>query len=148
MNLNELIDEHQTNDPDETAAAVFDAVACPAKWRELFYKVVRDECRRQARNLVRHIEATGGHRRDDTHTGSAAGGSRTAFLATKFYNGEKYVTWGEATTVDHEGRIASLSRLAGGINTTIGRHRDAIERIVARGVTCLDELDDDNEVAA
>ena len=54
--ISDLITEHQTGDPDETAAAIMDALKVPAKWRTLFYGLLRDECRRTLRGHVRGLE--------------------------------------------------------------------------------------------
>ena len=56
MNLSELIRDHYDADPDVTARAVMDVAGVPLKWRQLFYGVVRDECRRMSRSVVRNHE--------------------------------------------------------------------------------------------
>lgn len=135
--LSQLIDQHATGDPDATAAAVFDALRCPDKWRELFYGVVRDECRRRYRSTVREFE---GQSMTDAPSGIASG-SRTAYLAERFYNGTKYVEWGTATVEDHLNRITYLTMLRGGIDVTIARHEQAVAEITAAGVACLAEIE-------
>ena len=141
--LHELIAQHDQGDPDRTAIAVLNAVACPAKWRDLFGPLLRDECRRSFRADARKIEeeAGGAHSISGTQARDAAvGPSRTDFLATRFYTGDRYVTWGEATVEDHRSRIAFLASLRNGIDATIQRHADAIEQIEAAGVATLADL--------
>ena len=141
--LHELIAQHDQGDPDRTAIAVLNAVACPAKWRDLFGGLLRDECRRSFRADARKIEeeASGGQARSDARGPlAAAGPSRTDFLSTRFYTGDHYVTWGEATVEDHRNRIAYLASLRNGIDATIQRHADAIEQIEAAGVATLADL--------
>ena len=143
MDLHKLIAQHDQGDPDLTAAAVLDAVACPAKWRDLFGGLLVLECRRLQRNFARRIEegASLGQRSHDAKKADAdAGPSRTDFLATRFYTGDRYVTWGEATVEDHRSRIAYLASLRNGIDATIQRHADAIEQIEAAGVATLADL--------
>jgi hypothetical protein len=140
-NLTELIASVATGDPDETAEAVFAAVNCPSKWRDLFYGVVRDECRRRYRLAAIQIEISGTDQtRHDTQTGTV--GARISFLESRFYDGDKYVTQGAALIPDHERRIAFQGVLRGGIDADIGRHRWAIDKIKAAGVSCLNEITD------
>lgn len=141
--LHALIAKHDQGDPDLTATAVLAAVACPAKWRDLFGGLLVQECRRMHRFDARKIEeeASGGHSTSGTQRqGAAAGPSRTDFLATRFYTGDHYVTWGEATVEDHRNRIAYLALLRNGIDATIQRHADAIEQIEAAGAATLADL--------
>lgn len=135
--LAEVIDRQQTGEPDATAAAVFAALKCPDKWRDIFYGVVRDECRRRYRTAVHALE---GQSSPDTHSSSALG-ARAAYLAERFYNGTEYVEWGAATVEDHLARIAYLTTLRDGIDNTIARHEEAITRIASAGATCLDDID-------
>jgi len=142
--LHEYIADHQTGDPDTTAIEVFKAIGLPEKWRTIFYGVVRDECRRLSRNHVRDLEI--GQSPTDTHGVPADPRSRTDYLLERFYNGAEYVLWGTATVDDHLGRIAFQESLRGGIERDIERHREAIEAILAAGVSCLNDLA--TEVAA
>ncbi len=145
--LHDLIAEYQSGDPDLTTAAVFDAVKLPGKWRDLFYAVVRDECRRTARHHVRGLEGGTGHNRIGD-PGSSAGVSsispvaeRTRFLASGFYTGSKRVSWGEATVEEHRERIAFLATLRNGIDATIARHAAAVEQIESAGASCLNDIE-------
>ena len=144
--ISEIIDQHQTGDPDETAAAVMDALEVPAKWRDLFYGLLRDECRRTLRGHVRGLErGNPGHREHGTHprvAGVAAtpAATRDAYLNARFYTGTKYVTWGEATIEQHLERIAYLSKLQSGISDTIARHQHAVDVLVAAGADCLSHV--------
>lgn len=140
--LHDLIAEHMDGDPDSTAAAVFSAANVPAKWRNLFYAVVRDECRRMARSYTVStiIGAASNHGAGDTQAVDDAG--RSDFLAASIYCGPErgYVPLGEMTVADHEARIAMQVRLRGGIDADIERHRTWVDQLVAAGATCLNDL--------
>jgi len=136
-----LIKKHDNGDPDDTTKAVMDSLKVPPKWRLLFWPLLRDECRRSCRDSVRDAEiAATGHASGDTQVNPAGGGDRTDYLSERFYNGSKYVTWGEATVQDHRDRIAFLATLRNGIQSTIDRHSAAIETLEAAKATCLDAL--------
>lgn len=138
--LRTLIRTYEQDTPDATADAVFDAVGCPQKWRDLFGPVVRDECRRLYRGAVRSAEShPDGHTCGDTQAATAVGvTTRTDYLAQRFATGDgRYVTWAEATVDDHRSRIAMLATLRNGIDATIERHVDAIATITAAGARCL-----------
>lgn len=157
-----LINEHNDGNPDTTAEAVWRATHCPAKWRALFFPLVRDECRRRIRGVVRFLEQHPDRRAEaikvaqpiDPPPRSLVGvpdlegdrklpiNSRRAFLSERFYTGVKYVAHGEATIEDHEGRIAFQLELRGGIDDDIVFHWTAIELIQRTGVTCLNEVPD------
>lgn len=140
--LRDTIDACQTGDPDVTVAAVFDRLACPAKWRELFYGVVRDECRRLARYAVLDniAAATGGQWHPDDHSSTASG--RGSFLAERMYCGPEHghVVIGEATVEQIQCRIAAQLRLRSGIDADIERLRLWVAEIVAAGATCLNDV--------
>ncbi len=142
-NLNELIDQMSNGDPDETASAVFDALGCPQKWRDMFGPLVRNECRRSIRSDVRaHENSPSDHGTSDTQERRVAGGiNRAEYLADRFCIGRgKHVVWGEATVQDHRDRIAFLASLRNGIDNTIARHAEAIDIIEAAGVSCLNDV--------
>lgn len=142
--LHELIRDHEQDSPEDTAAAVCAAVSLPAKWRDLFFDLLRDECRRNMRQDTRRAEAisaAGGHGSHDPHGSTAPGPEidRDDYLSHRFYNGDRYVLWGDATVDDHRGRIDFLSKLRNGIDETIERHQEAIDLLVATGARCLNE---------
>ena len=56
--------------------------------------------------------------------------------------------WGSATVEQHRQRIAMLSKIRDGIDSTIRRHTQAIEIIEDAGVTCLNEVGDRAVVSA
>lgn len=144
--LHETIDAYQSGDPDVTAAAVFDALNVPTKWANLFYGVVRDECRRRSRSFVRDLET--GQALNETQMQHAGSGSRASLLESAFYDGTSYVQWGEATIEQHQGRIIFQSALRDGINADIARHFDAVKAIQSTpGATCLNDVTDLNEAA-
>lgn len=67
--------------------------------------------------------------------------ARIALMAERFMTRTwGAVEWGKATVAQHEERIAILTRIRKGVDTTIRLHRDAIAKINASGCTCLDEV--------
>lgn len=151
LNLPELIREHNTGDPDDTAEAVFEAIHLPSRFRPTLAPLLRDECRRHQRAAVRWIERGGTPGQATEHTSPMAmpPAGRGSLLDKHFYTGIGYVTWGAATVTDHEGRIAFLLSLRNGVDTTIDRHRKALADIEAAGVACLNDIPvADGEVAA
>lgn len=78
----------------------------------------------------------------EANSAEATSATRTGFLANTFALPDgRWVTWGEATIADHAARIEYLEKLRGGIELTIGRHRDTIERLTGAGASCLNELE-------
>ena len=147
MSLRETIDAQQMGDPDETAGAVFNALNVPAKWADLFYGVVRDECRRRSRSFIRDLEA--GQTPPENQIMPAGSGSRVTLLESSFYNGTQYVKWGEATVDDHQGRIDHQTVMRGGIDADIARHGAAIDSIKSTpGATCLNDVAANTKAAA
>jgi len=144
VSLNELIKAHASADPTAAALAVFADLGCPPKWQEVFFSLVRHECRNQYRATVRDLEAepTTVVTTSESKTDPSA---RSEFLTYHFYNGEKWVLWDTATVDDHEKRIAYQLTLRNGIDRDIEKHRWAIQQITAAGVTCLADL---NEAAS
>ena len=158
--LHALIREHECDDPADTAAAVMSAIGLAKRHRDLFFPLLRDECRRLARSAARIAERGTidlDHRRGDTHhlavevdeeAGSGHPASdtqrysaRASFLAVTFYTGTAYVTWGDATAADHLGRITFQQSLASGIGRDIARHQRAVELLDEHDVDCLGEID-------
>mgnify|MGYP000045609643 CR=1 FL=1 len=132
--LAELIADHFDPDPDVTTAAVFAAASVPQKWREMFYQVVRDECRRSARTVVRRHERgvddadqfdTPDANRDPTPNRETRRvchiGGVTVFLADHIFCGMKHgnVLKGDATADQWEARAAFLGAQVAGISKTM-----------------------------
>ena len=144
-NIHDLIRTHECDDPADTAAAVMDSIGLAKKHRELFFGLLRDECRRLARSATRIAERSNavGQKHRDTHVSDADGEimSRAQWLARNTYNGEEYVCVGEMTVDDHRKRAAYLSAMAGGLNRTADRHLAWAEQLEAAGVRCLNELE-------
>ena len=142
LGLYELIVANEHDDPSDTAAAVLDAITTLKQAKSLLFCLVHNECRRTARAATRTIESSpDGHSASGIHPESAVGGTtRDDFLAARFYNGDRYVSWGDATVADHEGRVAFQGTLRSGIDADIERHLEAIADIEAAGVTCLAEI--------
>ncbi len=140
MNLHDLIVEHWCDDPGDTATALLKLPEVRRNWKTLFFALLRDECRRQARHVARTIEqsSTGTTHDPDPIDGT----SRLRLLDTTFYNGTSYVPWGTATVADHEGRIAHMLAFRAGVDRDIDLHRKAIADIHAADVTCLADLGD------
>ncbi len=141
LHLQELIGEHWSDDPADTAAAVMKAPGVVKEWRTLFFPLVRDECRRRAREVARQIEQTPAGTEEKTTPSPAA--SRLGLLETSFYTGSLYVTWGEATIADHEDRIAFQQAFVVGLGRDMALHRQAIADCRAGGVERLDDLGGD-----
>lgn len=73
-----------------------------------------------------------------------AGSSSEAFAALfdksfKLGDGTE-ATWGEATVEQHEQRLAMLTKLRDGLNSTIDRHTEAIHVLRTSGARCLAEV--------
>jgi hypothetical protein len=140
--LTELIREHQTGNADETAAAVFTALGCPQEWRDIFYLVVRDECRRLYRYHVAAAErasaSDGAMAR--TEPNDAPPLARGTFLTEHFYTGDRYVLWGTATVDQITSRINFLRKQIYGMESSVELLKNALTHIVGNGVSCLNEL--------
>ena len=140
--LNELIDEYRCTDPADTTRAIFDAVRLPDRYRQLFFAVVRDECRRTARahTVASFSDTTDDHSGHDTHKLSVVG--RVGFLTENIYCGAEhgYIPLGEMTVEHHQARIVFQASLANGIQRDIQRHQDWIDEIVEANVSCLNDL--------
>lgn len=68
--------------------------------------------------------------------------ARKRLLTESFPLGDgTFVSWAAATAADHLARVEYLNKLKGGIETTIGRHLEAVALIEAAGVSCLGELE-------
>ena len=132
--LAELIADHFDPDPDVTTAAVFAAAGVPQKWRDMFYQVVRDECRRSARTVVRRHERGV----DDADQFDTPGATQettpsvgtplvchidgvTVFLADRMFCGldHGYIDKGDATAAQWEARAGFLGAQAAGITKTM-----------------------------
>lgn len=142
--IHEVIRDNEQDTPEATAEAVCAAIGLPAKWRDLFFPLLRDECRRTIRVAARLAESSPddyGQAPTAAHNGSAgSSGDRTSYLSERFATGDgRYVRWGEATVADHTMRVEMLAKLRGGIDATIGRHLEAIELLNTTGARCLDE---------
>lgn len=68
--------------------------------------------------------------------------ARPAFLleTIETFGPRGRVALGEMTAAEHRSRIDHQLKLAGGIKRDIDKHTDAINRIAAAGVQCLNEL--------
>jgi len=132
--LAELIADHLDPDPDVTAAAVFAAAGVPQKWRKMFYQVVRDECRRSARNVVRSrergVDDDDQFDTPDTMVATPAIDAPcrvchidgvTVFLADRMFCGmdHGYVDKGDATAAQWEARAVFLGAQVAGITKTM-----------------------------
>lgn len=139
--LSDLIAENEQDDPGDTANAVFDALDVSPELRELFFPLLRDECRRHARIAARIAERSQPADTGDARSEAHDGGARAGWLTKRRYTGEHYVVLGEMTPDDHRARAAYLSTLAQGTLVTAGRHETWAEQIESAGATCLFDLD-------
>ena len=132
----ELIERVGTvGEPDTTASAITADLMLNARQREALWPLILAECELVERGRVRRVEqaARVGRKSDPT-------GERAALMAESFALGDgRRVLWGEATIADHEARIAMLTKLRGGIDATIERHRQTIELLRTAGVSCLND---------
>lgn len=70
-----------------------------------------------------------------------SGDKRFAFLRDAFALPDgTFVTWGEATVLDHEARVAMLHKLRDGIERTISKHQSVMAQLVQSKVRCLNDL--------
>jgi hypothetical protein len=159
--LNELITAHFNPDPDITARAVFDAAGVPQKWRELFYRVVRDECRRSARTIVRLHErgidadadefsplattttTTPNERPSPGVTIRNGETTAVVYLADRMYCGpdHQWVLKGAATAQQWESRAAYLDAQARGIAETRNDCIAVAKYLRDAGADCLNDLE-------
>lgn len=138
--LIELIEKCWQDDPSDTATAVMDEISMPEPFRSMFIPILRGECVRQARAIVRETEqrATGGAK--PATSASTRSASHRTLLENRFFNGETYVLYGDATIEDHEGRIKYQRSFRDGIDRDIQLHRRVISIIKNAGATCLREV--------
>jgi hypothetical protein len=138
------------DDPSATALAIVKVLRLSASQREALFSLVLDECERWERSRVRAVE------RVALPPGVAQGSSRMGVPADrveyKRLMRETFplpkgvrVEWGLATVEQHRAKIEMMDRFIAGNVAKRQRHVDAIEMIVAAGVSCLDEI---AEVAA
>ena len=155
--LTALISRHFDPDPDVTTIAVFEAARVPEKWRTLFYTVVRDECRRQSRQIVRlHERGLTDEERSLTATTSEPTSmgatspwvnvnARTVYLADRMcINSDGvYVLKGAATADQWMQRAAYLSTFRDGLNVTIDDCVAVAKYLIDVDLECLNDLQED-----
>lgn len=139
MGLQELIDQHNTDDADELALLIFEEVM---QDQELIEQIVMPALRAAVSHHLRmaalNNEKAGLMSGKPTADPNA---DRLAFLADKFY-APPYglVTWGEATVEMHQARIDYLNKKVNGLVDTITRHDKAIQEIKDAGAKNLGEI--------
>ena len=151
--LKDLIAAHFDPDADVTAQAVFKAAKVPKKWRDLFYLVVHDECRRSARLLVRSHERglyfdTPDPTTQDTATIPHTPGlvchidDVSVFLADSMFCGLKYghVNKGSATAPQWDARADYLDCQIAGTMRTRDECVTVAEFLRDAGVACLADV--------
>ena len=137
MNLYQIIDDNVTGDADLDAKTIIDLLEVPAKWAEVFFPLLKIECRRRYRALVSAAEHSNEKAKHPT-----PGDDRSAYLNKRFAVGDgRYVLWGEATIEDHRSRIAMLTSLRNGIDDTIDRHNQAVKILITAKATCLNDIE-------
>jgi hypothetical protein len=155
--LLDLIHEHYDPEPDVTVAAVFAAAHVPEKWQTFFYAVVRDECRRQSRRVVRLHErgltdeelSPTGTMSEPTATMTPSPwvnvNARTVYLADRMcINSDGvYVLKGEATADEWMQRAAYLSTFRDGLNATIDDCVAVAKYLIDVDLECLNDLQED-----
>lgn len=123
------------HDIDSTAKAIAGAIGLSGLQYRVLLPLIRDEVRRLWRSTARDVEPS--------FSASEAvdpAADRRSYLEARFKGVSGYVTWGEATVEDHRAYVDMLQKLRGGIERTIAAHEQAIEQIVAAGVTCLNDI--------
>lgn len=139
MGLQELIDQHNTDDADELARLIFEEVMSD---EELIEQIVMPALRSA---VVHHMRlAALNNEKAGLMSGKPTAdptADRLAFLADKFYAPPfGLVTWGEATIEMHQARIDYLNKKVNGLMDTITRHDTAIQDIKMAGVKNLSEI--------
>lgn len=132
-------------DDDVTATELlFDDLGANPRTRTALFGLVLQAIRHERRHLTRNVE-----RAARVETRNGLGVSHDAVLARKELREQTFalgdtqrVRWGEATVEQHRQRIEMLDAMRLGLEKTIARHAAAIEQIQAAGVTCLDEIED------
>jgi hypothetical protein len=147
--LDQLRRDTQPPSADALVDDYFELIGLPAKWRAMMAPFVRAAAVGLMRNAVRHIErraplpgtpGISGAKQSKTKKASPAI-ERRSELAESFYNGSKWITWGEATIDDHQGRVDYQTSKRNGLDEDIQRHLDAIAMIKKARVTCLNDLE-------
>lgn len=135
--LQKLIREADTDhsvEEVELARVVLDALLRSGQL-DLLLPILADEIRRIRRAQVRRIERRVGE-------SPSAQGGWLQLLPEGFATVDgRFVTWGEATVEDHEGRIEWLQGQIEALGQDVERHQQAIKLIREHGVTCLAEVE-------
>jgi hypothetical protein len=147
--LTSLIHTYECDDPSDTAKAVMDFVKMSKRHRELFFALLRDECRRLSRSATRIAERANATDRfvHDTQTADVGGDieamSRPEWLRRRIYCGPLfgYVITGSATVEQWRARIDFLASYRNGITQTISVAESLIAQIEAARVECLFDLE-------
>ncbi len=134
--LEEIYQEQAVvGDPTSTANCLAVRLGLDMEQTAVLTPLLRQYCMGRERGRVRAVE------RQVLPTGSLSTGDYRDLLREFFFvPGYGRVAWGEATVVHHEARIAMLSMQRAGIDSTIARHRWAIEQITAHEAVCLNDL--------
>ena len=162
--LRQLRDQLNITNPDDAdrlTSEFFNQIGLPARWRPWMAPFVRNTAREILRNAVRRVEQTAPlpgtpspaagtapatttktkTKTKTRHPKADPQAERRNALDQQFYNGSKWVTWGEATIDDHQSRIDYMTRDRDGIDRDIARHAEAIDMLLAAGATCLNDLE-------
>lgn len=143
--LRDIIERHPYDSHTDTAKAVLAELEVNGRAKTLLVGVVANYVRILRRNSVRTIEYAIDHGRP--LPSGDAGDEDTPIATVHDLVGEcfslgdgRWVLWGVATVADHLLRVQHLTSLRNGVDATISRHCDAIERINAARATCLNDL--------
>lgn len=122
--------------PGLAADAVMNDLRLTDHQRSVLSGIIYEACALIDRHRVRRMEI-------ENRPGRIAdvNGDRARLMLETFALGDgRRVAWGEATVADHKARIELLAKLRDGIAASIQRHQEAIDELLAAGVSCLNDL--------
>lgn len=140
MTYREWLASFEHDDHGKAAeAALNDLGRLNERARGLLFPILREailmERRKQANAVERSVPI------DRIFNGETTLDQRTRRLEQTFVLGDgRRVSWAHATVEEHRQRIEFLQVHVRGVMDTIARHEEAIEAIVAAGVSCLAEI--------
>lgn len=138
----ELFHEHRVHGvPEATAELIATVTRLSKRQREALMPAVIGLCRNLERQLVAEIEADELTVRRGGQLADRGEASRVLDESFAVDGSGRRVLWGAATVEDHKARIAFLASYVSAINVTIRRHEEAVARIEAHGVSCLNEIE-------
>ena len=138
----DLAQNYADESPGDAAAKILNDLSVTEPAFSILMPVVVNAVRILNRAEVRTLERTAhGINLPDNAPANTQHDARMALMDKTFLTRTwGPVEWGKATVAQHQERIAILTRIRKGVDTTIRLHRDAIAAITANGCSCLDEV--------